>query len=265
MVKNTAYSLGLQLQRINAKMDNWVPGNDRDDSSSVSSLNLLDERQVTEKCLQICEDARLHLEVASRRSNIIKEQPLSGSSEALQEAFETQLLTRKALSENHASLVKLVGELRSRLEKVIWEGDSPERSRLEADILTSKKCLELCNLASSEVNNQKIHIIGEVFSDGDSDQVIVTTLADVFNVGKATSTNRSALLVGSMSDEALMKISGDRYSSRFGAANVDDSSARSNSASRWLDIPIARSGSAQGSQVSKASPNETRKRETGKK
>lgn len=253
------YSLGLQLQRINDRMDNWSPVSRSDDINLTLNSDLNDERQVTEKCLQICEDARLHLEAASLRSNIIEE-PAAGSSAALQEAFETQLLTRQALSDNHASLVKLITELRSRLETVVRDGDVPERSRLEADISTSKQCLEVCKLASSEVTSQKIHIIGEVVADGDSDQVVVTTLADLFNVGKATSTNRSALLVGSMSDEALMKLSGDRYSSRFGAASVDDDASRGESAGPRASQD--KSVSTQGAQKGKPASNETRRRGT---
>lgn len=52
--------------------------------------------------------------------------------------------------------------------------------------------------------------------------MIVTTLADMFEVGRTISTNRSAMLVGSMSDEALMRLSHDRYNSRFGTADVND-------------------------------------------
>ncbi len=114
-------------------------------------------------------------------------------------------------------MVRIITRLRERLETVITDGDSSERLRLKEDIQTSRQCLEVCKLASSEVTSQKIHIIREVVADGDSDHVVVTTLADLFNVGKTTSKNRSALLVGSMSDDALVQISHYRYNSRFGA------------------------------------------------
>jgi hypothetical protein len=62
-------------------------------------------------------------------------------------------------------------------------------------------------MASAEVDHQKIYKIGEVNADGDSDQVVVTTLADLFDIGKAFSSGTSAQLVGSMMDETLRQIS----------------------------------------------------------
>lgn len=259
MVKNTMYSLGLQLQRINDRMQHWPPANSSNVESSTPDIDLSNERQVTEQCLQICEDARLYLEAATERSNLAKE-PVVGSSAILQQAFEAQILTRKVLNENHTGMVKLISELRQRLEQVVKDGDSSERTKLEADISTSKQCLELCKLASSEVSNQKIHIIGEVIAEGDSDHVVVTTLADIFNVGRTTSKNRSALLVGSMSDETLVKLSSDRYSSRFGTATTIDRLSHDQSAVNTVNTSSSRSPLMQKVPKSQPSPNETRRR-----
>ena len=70
---------------------------------------------------------------------------------------------------------------------------------------------------ASEVSTQKIYRVGEVIADGDSDQVVVTTLADLFDVKKALPKDNSAQLVGSMTEEALRHLAEKRYSSRFGA------------------------------------------------
>ncbi|OAA40900.1 hypothetical protein ISF_09789 [Cordyceps fumosorosea ARSEF 2679] len=217
MVKDTMYQLNLQLQRINDKMENWPPTGGVDSSATKPAIDLDDERQVTKQCLQICEDAKLYLESLACRDSPLLDQPALGSSAILQQRFEAQLLTRQALNDNQASLVNIITRLRERLETVLTDGDSGERLRLNEDMHASRQCLEVCKLASSEVTNQKIHIIGEVVADGDSDHVVVTTLADLFNVGKTMSNNRSALLVGSMSDDALVQLSHDRYNSRFGA------------------------------------------------
>lgn len=266
MVKNTTYNLNIRLQRIDEKMERWAPSNDSRTSNTDIDLN--NERQVTEQCLQICEDAKSYLEsLANRDATRLQEAP-SGLSANLQEKFEAQLLTRQALDDNQESLVNIIGRLRERLEAVVLGGDTSERFRLEEDIRTSKQCLEVCKLASSEVTHQKIHIVGEVVADGGSDHVVVTTLADMFNVGKAISKNRSALLVGSMSDEALMQLSHDRYNSRFGTANTDDhvthgrnpvvSSETSNTGPR-SPRPTAKNRQPS-HQQSPPSSNETRKR-----
>ena len=270
MVKDTMYQLSLQLQRINDKMENWPRTGGADSSTTKPALDLDDERQVTEQCLRICEDAKLHLESLARRDSPLLDQPALGSSAILQERFEAQLLTRQALNDNQARLIKIITHLRERLETVLTDGDSNERLRLKEDIQTSRQCLEVCKLASSEVTSQKIHIIGEVVADGDSDHVVVTTLADLFNVGKTTSKNRSALLVGSMSDDTLVQLSHDRYNSRFGAMSSSSQTSHSRPVAVHTGNPGngAGVGSSEGHQARRSQPlqkapptsNETRRR-----
>ncbi|KAJ3499709.1 hypothetical protein NLG97_g104 [Lecanicillium saksenae] len=251
MVKDTRYQLDLQLQRINDRMANWPRTCSDSSNPARPAIDLDDELQVTKQCLQICEDAKLYLESLASRDSAVLQQPHLGSSAILQEQFEAQLLTRKALDENRASFVNIITRLRERLETVLADGNSSERLRLEEDIQTSKQCLEVCKLASHEVTSQKIHIIGEVVADGDSDHVVVTTLADMFNVGKTMSKNRSALLVGSMSDDALVQLSHDRYNSRFGA--VMSTNQTSHGRPVVVSPEISNAGSSVGQNVRKKS------------
>lgn len=228
-MKNTTYDLKLRLQRIDDKLHNLTPPSGP--GVSNTEIDLSNERQVTEQCLQICQDAKSYFESLARRdAGLLQEAPPGRVDNDLQNKFEAQLLTRQAIDDNQTSMVKIIAHLRRRLESVVLDGDANERVRLQEDIQTSTQCLEVCKLASNEVTNQKIHIIGEVIADGDSDQMVVTTLADMFNVGKAISKNRSAVLVGSMSDEALVKVSHDRYNSRFGTANTNDRVSQGRSA-----------------------------------
>lgn len=78
---------------------------------------------------------------------------------------------------------------------------------------------------ASEASRQKTYKIGEVIADGDSDQVVVNTLADLFDVKKAWSTGNSAQLVGSMTEEALRHLAEKRYTSRFGVVANDPAKA----------------------------------------
>ena len=55
-----------------------------------------------------------------------------------------------------------------------------------------------------------------MIAENDSDQVVVPTLADLFDVKKALSKANSAQLVGSMSAENLWYLTEKRYGSRFG-------------------------------------------------
>jgi hypothetical protein len=211
MIQATVYGLNIHLQRVDEKLEEFSIS-----SSQPSGINLADEKAVTEQCLRICEDSKQFLE-SIRRSSVLEVH--EAIEDRHHDSFEAQLLTRQALDENRNSFAHIISQLRSRLESVVSENspeNNRERSRLLDDINASKQCLEICKVAS-EVSSQKIYRVGEVVADGDSDQVVANTLADIFDVRKAISKGRSAQLVGSMSGEDLRFLAEKRYESRFGA------------------------------------------------
>ncbi|KAL2848397.1 hypothetical protein BJY01DRAFT_159920 [Aspergillus pseudoustus] len=220
MIQDTSYGLKEQLMRIDEKLSQLTAGNTE---YSDGSTDLKDERAVTEQCLRICEDAKSYIESLTKRQTVLHQDSPKGLSdeEVGQQQFEAQNLTRRALNENQQRFVEIIVRLQNRLEGLIMNGDSGDRNerlRLQQDLDISKQCLEVCQVAS-DISNQKIFKVGEVVADGDSDQVVVTTLADLFDVRKATSTGNSAQLVGSMAAGELQHLVENRYSSRFGALN----------------------------------------------
>ncbi|CAM1504967.1 Fc.00g106040.m01.CDS01 [Cosmosporella sp. VM-42] len=217
MIMNTAYNLEIHLQRIDEKLALFPTENP---GTSDTGVDLRDERAVTKQCLRICEDAKSYIEsLIHREPSLQSETPLTFTTDDNRNQFEAQLLTRQALDENRQSFAEIIGRLRERLESQVLDGSprsNNERLRLQEDITISRQCLEVCKMASNEVSYQKIYRIGEVIADGDSDQVVVTTLADLFDIKKALSKGKSAQLIGSMTDETLRQISENRYSSHFG-------------------------------------------------
>ena len=256
MIQDTAYNLEVHLQRIDEKMALSTTAS----TSSDTSIDLKDERTVTKQCLRICEDARSYIESLTDREPSLHET----TPEHPKNQFEAQMLTRKALDENRDRFAELIGRLRGQLESSD-RGDN-DRARLQEDIDNYKQCLELCKRASDEVSNRKIHSIGEAIADGDSDQLVVTTLADLFDVKKALSRGRSAQLIGSMTDETLRQLSEDRYGSRFGALANPEADATSRStfetqqvASR-LPHRAGKDGQPRDTVTRRPTPNEVRKR-----
>ncbi|KAI1839521.1 hypothetical protein JX266_014268 [Neoarthrinium moseri] len=136
--------------------------------------------------------------------------------------FEAQLALNQTLQETQRRSSDTVSRLQARLDLMTLSA-GPERDRhrleLQDDIKTSKQCVEVCRQASEKVYSHKIHIIGEVAAEDDTDQVVITTLANLFDVKKVSARNRSAQLVGSTDAATLQKLSTDRYSSRFGAVS----------------------------------------------
>ncbi|EED17217.1 conserved hypothetical protein [Talaromyces stipitatus ATCC 10500] len=223
MIQDTVYNLELRLRRIDEKMAQF-PLNDCDASST--SIDLKDERAVTQQCIRVCKDARSYIEsLISRDSSLLPHLHVShNGSEDVQGISEAQQRTRQVLDESQSQFEDVIGHLQRRLQSLLLEREpnDTERLRLQEDIDISRQCLEVCKTAS-EVSRQKIYRVGEVVADGESDQVVVTTLADLFDVKKASSKGNSAQLVGSMTPENLRHLTEERYKSRFGAlaANSD--------------------------------------------
>ncbi|KAF4473420.1 hypothetical protein FAGAP_13138 [Fusarium agapanthi] len=274
-IQDTMYSLNVNLQRLDEKMELLVQES-KTTSASDTGTDLRDERAVTEQCLRICQDARSYIDSLADREESLKDQPLSESVADSEGPFEAQLLIRRTLNESRDNLAQTIGRLQERLDSMATSG-MPKSDlsylQLEGDLKTSKQCLELCKTASEQVAHQKVYTVGEMIADGDSDQVVITTLADLFDVKKASSTNRSAQWIGSLSDETARQVSKDRYSSPFGAMAADGigngiSTMTSTSNTREVNSSLARRPGKTGQPVApeavhrRPSPNEIRKRAT---
>jgi hypothetical protein len=270
MIQDTAYDLDIHLRRIDEKLARLTT---QDDNASEVSINLEDEREVTKQCLRICQDAKSFIETLTQReSAVLQEAPRNITPDDVQDRFEAQLLTRQALDENRAGFTGIISRLQERLDSLVTNRDQNDKERLalQEDIQISKQCLEVCNMAS-EVSRRKVYRIGEVVADGDSDQVVVTTLADLFDIKKALSKGNSAQLVGSMTEEALRNLTDKRYSSRFAAVATQSAEVATPSPPSTLgtqnDMPpvgISEGGLPQsqrsGARRNRPSPNEMRKR-----
>ncbi|GLA26493.1 hypothetical protein AnigIFM63326_003653 [Aspergillus niger] len=268
MIQDTAYNLELHLRRIDEKLAQLTT---EEINASDISLNLEDERDVTKQCLRVCEDAKSYIEsLETRESAILGDSFGSATENDMQNMFEAQFLTRQALEKNRDSFAEIIGHLQKRLESQVLSGSKNEKERLglQEDIQTSKQCLEVCKVAS-EISRQKIYRIGEVVADGDSDQVVVTTLADLFDIRKAQSKGNSAQLVGSMTEEALRHLTEKRYSSRFAALDTRSADVVSTGSPSVLETrrggySVGTSDEEQNAvpmiRRNKPSPNEMRKR-----
>ncbi|KAI3016226.1 hypothetical protein CBS147347_10858 [Aspergillus niger] len=268
MIQDTAYNLELHIRRIDEKLAQLTT---EEINASDISLNLVDERDVTKQCLRLCEDAKSYNEsLEIRESAILSDSFGSATENDMQNMFEAQFLTRQALEKNRDSFANIIGHLQKRLESQVLSGSKNEKERLglQEDIQTSKQCLEVCKVAS-EISRQKIYRIGEVVADGDSDQVVVTTLADLFDIRKAQSKGNSAQLVGSMTEEALRHLTEKSYSSRFAAldtrsADVFSTGSPSVLETRRGDYSVGTSDEEQNAvpmiRRNRPSPNDMRKR-----
>lgn len=227
MIQDTVYDLEFHLEKINEKMDRFAPSNT---NTSATSINLDDERAVTKQCLSVCQDAKACIDsLLDRESILLQEAPQNTIDDDMPD-FKAKLLTRQTMDRTRDNFSETIGRLQERLESLLKDDpdNSDDRMRLQREIDSLKQSLDICKMAS-EVSQQKIYRVGEVIADGESDQVVVTTLADLFDVKKAVSTGNSAQLIGSMTAESLRDLTDKRYNSKFGAVPATDSVRNSSS------------------------------------
>lgn len=276
VVKDTAYNLELRLQRIDQKMTSIAAsqlGHPED-----NGIDLQNERAVTLQCLRICESANFYIKSLQDAQPTLQKERTRQNAELIREQFEAQLVTQRTLNENRDSLAIAIGRLTTRLETLPHENSTDHEKdllQLQKEMDYSKQCLEVCKEASNQVSSSKIHIIGEVIAETDCDQVVVTALADLFDVGIVKAKERSMQLVGSMPADTLLQMSKDRYGSRFGLVEgklvpaLSDvvEVTTSNSELQKGDQSVRRSKQAREAHLEtsrdKPSPNEIRKRKTG--
>jgi len=145
-----------------------------------------------------------------------------------------QVLMRQAFNTSQPTFLGVISSLAQRLQSVVQNKDMKqkyERSQLQQDLNLSKQCLEVCKIAG-EVSRQNIHTIGEADAEDNSDQVVVTTIADLFHVHKAHSKNFSAQLTATLTPANFDHVVDKRYDSRFGAL-PDRSDSAHVSSSVW--------------------------------
>ncbi|KAL8413550.1 hypothetical protein RB594_004984 [Gaeumannomyces avenae] len=266
-IQDAVHNLNMRLQRIDERLARIDP----DETSDVeTSIMLHDERERTRQCLRVCEKARSYLDSLAQDQQIPPQQgEASSAGNIARDQFESELKMRRAINESRNMFTETLRQIQEDYNRLV-SSDGPEADqqrtqlRLQEHIATSRQCLELCKEASNQVAFQKIHIIREVVADDDTDQVVVTTLADLFDVGKVLAKSRSSQLVGSMTDETLKKMSADRYRSRFGVASGDHGplNLKAQEGSKPAPHPIRNDGQPEsaGSRHDKPTSNEVRKR-----
>ncbi|KAH8678494.1 hypothetical protein BX600DRAFT_149713 [Xylariales sp. PMI_506] len=213
IIKDAVYDLEMHLRHIDEKLTGMAGG----DGTSVSNttIDLQNERDVTRQCLNICETAAAYIQ-SLQDGNPVLQEMLPGSADTTQDKFAVQLETNQVMNDARDKFAEKIGRLQQRLD---WldSSDNPDRDRervqLQQEIDVSRQCLEVCRQVSGQVT-KKVHTIGEAVAEPDSDQAVITTLADVFDVKKAIAKARAMQVVGSMQGDEFDKFNELRYKSR---------------------------------------------------
>ena len=111
MVQDTAYNLEVHLRQIYEKITQLKP---EPTKPLETSIDLEDERQVTEQCLRVCEDAKAYLQSVSDRASLLLDESTKLAAHA--HSYEAQLRTNQALESSRDSFAQTMGHLSKRLD-----------------------------------------------------------------------------------------------------------------------------------------------------
>jgi hypothetical protein len=276
ILQETVYNLQLRLQQIDENLGKLTKENNH---SSNTEVDLEDEKAVTKQCLHICEDAKAYLhELLDKESSVLGMSTSSASNSDAQEAFPAQSLARNTLELQHDDLGDVINQLQNRLRSLFRNSTSEndvQRNQLQADLEITRQCLSVCKIAD-EISRQKVFKVGEVVVEDNSDNLVINTAADLFDVTKAFSRNNSALVVSSTSEAGLRLLVERHHNSRFAATeqrvelpttNISTPPSASgaqrgknSTTSEVQEEQTPRSGASTKTRQQKPSPNEIRKR-----
>lgn len=125
-------------------------------------------------------------------------------------------MTSHALQECHDRLANTIGELQRHLVALaarqqgsgslstdVHVHAQAEKHRVQEQIDSIKKCLTICQQATSEAEQTRTNTFEDVLSDQESHQVIIATLGDLVSAKKVYAGLRATQWLGQMSDESL--------------------------------------------------------------
>lgn len=182
------------------------------------------KKGVSKQYRRICQDARSYIEsLTTQERGRLREAPQSAAGNHMHNCLDEQFLTRQALDENRKGFMEVIDRLQDCMKSLALNGDSNDNNgetQLDEDLITLKQFLEVQKIENKSTL-QQIHKIEEAVAESNSDQIVVTTLANSFHVKRAVSKNNSMQLVGSMMEETLRDIGKIRYNTRFGVLEGD--------------------------------------------
>jgi hypothetical protein len=191
--------------------------NRREEAEELTMQEVASAEWKTEESAMSNNDNREDIEIGQERlateDGIAPDTPHHKASEKfIPKASKAELQTDQALDENRDNLATIIDRLSHRLELQITKGHSDSKETLSLQEDMDRVARQLLNSSKgTNPSQQKTHFIGETIVDDSSHLVALTTTADLFYVGKATATNHSESIIGSMTPEDFQLLMRRRY------------------------------------------------------
>ncbi|KZL77394.1 hypothetical protein CT0861_03105 [Colletotrichum tofieldiae] len=213
LIHMTAQNLEDHLEDVNAKLEHLVL-HQKETSQALSSNieRIQNEKDSTEICLEICAQVQARIDEMQFRPI----SPTQSSNEiSCRNLTRAMVMTLSTLSQCRDMITDNVSQLRRQQE----EGDreqlesgtmglcgplETEIKRLKEEADSTKECLTICSEASENAE-RGVHVLEDMTTGHDGQQLFVSTLGDLFRVKGATTGDRGIQLVGSIGEGSLQE------------------------------------------------------------
>ena len=228
MIINATSDLQEHLEQIDDKL--WTlsqTGEKISDQDETEWLEIQEEKDSTEKCLQICAQVSGYINRV-QPDNIADVSSTSDRDQATTVTDDSQPTSAKrvidgALEECKERLATTSSELNERVQKLndrlavflssgvrLSDDDRTELKQIQEEKDSLQQCLAICTEASAKTNGVRMNVFEDITSVDDAQQLIVSTLGDLISAKRVTTGSRSSQWMGQMSDDTVQQVSRDR-------------------------------------------------------
>lgn len=220
MISNATADLEERLESIDERLRSISVQDQTTSNLAADQQQLLDERNDTQQCLNICTNALAQLEKAQPNAFISAPSAYAPQVTTLRDLTSSQQLTAstfKACKEKFTeTTIRLEAELQdvdNRLKRInLQPANASNELAIEKEIMQEEKeaikqSLKICAEASKEVSQERTNVYEDVSGLDDTQQMIISTVGQLISARRVTAGSRSLMLFGQLSDESVQHVS----------------------------------------------------------
>jgi chromosome segregation ATPase len=223
LITNTASDLEDHLENINDKLRNIaLQGAGISDTDAAERQQLQEERDSTQKCLEICAHVLTQIDQVHPNASINISATYQAPITTLSSLTSAKLVTSSTMNACRENLTNTITELRRRLQDInnrlqkfslqplnISNEQAAEQERLKEEREYVKQSLDMCTEASKQANQERTNVFEDISMADNGYQLIVSTVGELISARRITIGSGSLQLMGQVSDDSLQQISRD--------------------------------------------------------
>lgn len=232
MITNTTSDLEDHFQKIDNKLQTLsIQGTGISNDDAIERQQMQEERDSTQKCLDICAEVSSHIDQLQPNAFInisaayqVPVTTLSDLTSPQQVVSDTFKACRDNLANGTARLERRLQDINNRLQNLslqpldVSDERVTEQNQLQEEREYIKQGLDICAEASNQANQKHTNVWEDISTGDDVREFLVSTVGDLISARRITLGSGSVLVSGQMSDNSLQQLSQDL--SNIGIKNV---------------------------------------------